>query len=297
MNFKIKCYVQRFFSAIPNGARLNYLFQKHITKTFPVSDAKFLYKSNIAYKHHENFERFNTLEKPNKNYYEFGAGWDLIIPLAICQLGYKTDVVDIRKLLVYDLVNDANNRFSTNNSDLPFKNSKKTEVVKNLKDLKDHFGLEYHAPQDARNTKFPDNHFGFSSSTSTMEHIPPDDILKILNETYRIMQKGGVLSMGIDYIDHWSYFDSNLSIYNFLQYTPSEWKKFNPDLNYQNRLRHSDYLKIIAQTPFEVVINNARKPNEDQRKTLKNMKLADMYKDYTYEDLELTGSEIVLRKS
>jgi SAM-dependent methyltransferase len=296
MNFKYKCYVQRIFSAIPNGAKLNYLFQKHITKTFPVSDAKFLYKSNIAFKHHQNFENLNKLNAPNKNYYEFGAGWDLIIPLAICQLGYKTDVVDIRKLIVYELVNEANNRFNTLSKKLPFKNSNKTEVVKNLEDLKEHFGLQYHAPQDARNTNFPDNYFGFSSSTSTMEHIPPDDILKILNETYRIMKKGGVLSMSIDYIDHWSYFDSSISVYNFLQYSSSEWKKFNPDLNYQNRLRHSDYLKIIAQTPFEVVINNPRTPNEDQRKALKNLKLDPMYKGYSYDDLEITGSEIVLRK-
>lgn len=296
MNFKLKCIVQHFFSAVPNGEKLNYLFQKNITKTLPVADAKFLYKSNVAFKHHENFEGFNKLDAPNKNYYEFGAGWDLIIPLAICQLGYKADVVDIRKLLVYDLVNDANNRFNTLGEKLPFKNSDKTEVVNNLEDLKEHFELQYHAPQDARSTNFPDNHFGFSSSTSTMEHIPPDDILKILNETYRIMQKGAVLSMSIDYIDHWSYFDSNLSLYNFLQYSESEWKKFNPDLNYQNRLRNSDYMKIIAQTQFEVVINNPRRPNEDQRKALENMKLADMYKDYSYDDLEITGSEIVLRK-
>lgn len=296
MNFKIKCYVQRFFSAIPNGQNLNYLFQKHITKTFPVTDAKFLFKANTAYKHHENYEKLNKIKKPNKNYYEFGAGWDLILPLAICQLGYKTEVVDIRKLLIYELVNDANNRFNSLSTQLPFNNSTKTEVVKNLEDLKEHFGLEYHAPKDARDTGFPDNHFDFSSSTSTMEHIPPDDILKILNETYRIIQKGGVLSMSIDYIDHWSYFDSSLSLYNFLQYSPSEWKKFNPDLNYQNRLRHSDYLEIIAQTQFEVVLNNPRIPNEDQRKALKNMKLDDIYKGYSYDDLEITGSEIVLRK-
>jgi len=296
MNFKIKCYVQRFFSAVPNGAKLNYLFQKHITKTFPVADAKFLFKANMAFKHHENFENLNKVKTPKKNYYEFGAGWDLIIPLAICQLGYKTDVVDIRKLLVYELVNDANNRFNTLSEKLPFKNSSKTEIVKNLHDLKEQFGLQYLAPQDARNTDYPDNHFDFSSSTSTMEHIPPDDILKILNETYRIMSKGGILSMSIDYIDHWSYFDSSISRYNFLQYSASEWKKFNPGLNYQNRLRHLDYLKIIAQTQFDVVINNPRTPNEEQRKALRNMKLADMYKSYSYDDLEITGSEIVLRK-
>lgn len=296
MNFKIKCFVQRFFSAIPNGEKLNYLFQKNITKTLPVSDAKFLFKVEMAVKHRDNFKTFNKVEKPSNNYYEFGAGWDLIIPIAICHLGYDVDVIDIRKLLVNELVTDSIQRFNNPNSKFPLDIVKKEPIHKNLSNLKEGLGLAYHAPEDARNTKYEDNHFDFSSSTSTMEHIPPDDILKILNETYRIMKKGGILSMDIDYIDHWAYFDSSISYYNFLQYSPSEWKKFNPDLNYQNRLRHTDYMKIIAQTEFEVVKNNPRFPNEKQKKALRSMILAEDYKNYSFEELEITGSEIVLRK-
>jgi SAM-dependent methyltransferase len=207
MNFKIKCYVQRFFSAIPNGEKLNYLFQKNITKTLPVSDSKFLFKVEMAIKHKDNFKTFNKLDKPSNNYYEFGAGWDLIIPIAISHLGYEVDVIDIRKLLVNDLVRDSIERFNNLNSKFPLEIVKKDTINKNLSNLKEGLGLAYHAPEDARNTKYDDNHFDFSSSTSTMEHIPPDDILKILNETYRIMKKGGILSMDIDYIDHWAYFD------------------------------------------------------------------------------------------
>jgi SAM-dependent methyltransferase len=296
MNFKIKCYVQRFFSAIPNGEKLNYLFQKNITKTLPVSDSKFLFKVEMAIKHKDNFKTFNKLDKPSNNYYEFGAGWDLIIPIAISHLGYEVDVIDIRKLLVNDLVRDSIERFNNLNSKFPLEIVKKDTINKNLSNLKEGLGLAYHAPEDARNTKYDDNHFDFSSSTSTMEHIPPDDILKILNETYRIMKKGGILSMDIDYIDHWAYFDSSISYYNFLRYSPKEWGKLNPDLNYQNRLRHTDYMNIISKTPFEVVKNNPRKPNEAQSKALSAIILADEYKNYSYEELEITGSEIVLRK-
>ncbi|BAO75037.1 class I SAM-dependent methyltransferase [Winogradskyella sp. PG-2] len=296
MNFKYKCYIQRFFSTIPNGEKLNYLFQKNITKTLPVSDSKFLFKVEMAIRHKDNFKKFNSIENPANNYYEFGAGWDLIIPIAISHLGYEVDVIDIRKLLINDLVKDSIERFNNPNFNHPLKIVKKSPLKKDLSNLKEDFGLSYYAPEDARQTKYDDNHFDFSSSTSTMEHIPPNDILKILNETYRIMKKGGVLSMDIDYIDHWAYFDSNISYYNFLKYSSEEWKKFNPDLNYQNRLRHSDYMKIISQTPFEVVKNKPRLPNELQRNALRNLKLADMYKNYSYEDIEITGSEIVLRK-
>lgn len=296
MNFKYKCYIQQFFSAIPYGEKLNYLFQKNITKTLPVSDSKFLFKVEMAIKHKDNYKEFNSVKNPTNNYYEFGAGWDLIIPLAICHLGYDVDVIDIRKLLVNELVLDSIKRFKNPNFKHPIQLVKESPIKKDLSNLKDVLGLSYHAPEDARKTNYNDNHFDFSSSTSTMEHIPPNDILKILNETYRIMKKGGILSMDIDYIDHWAYFDSNISYYNFLKYSPEEWKKFNPDLNYQNRLRHKDYMNIISKTSFEVVKNVPRLPNEIQKNALRNLTLADNYKNYSYDELEITGSEIVLLK-
>lgn len=290
MKFFYKSILQHFFSKIPKGEQLNYLFQKHITKTFPVSNDKFIFKANTAFNHLKNFEEFNTLKNTSNKYYEFGAGWDLIVPLAICHLGYEATVVDIRRLLIDDLVKNSIDRFLIQKEKLLFDISDTdSNQLKN-------FNLKYYAPLDARNTKFSDNHFDFSSSTATLEHIPKDDILKILNETYRIMKKGGILSMTIDYRDHWAYFDKNISFYNFLIFSPQEWKKYNPSLNYQNRLRHSDYLKIISKTNFKIVKNNPILPNQEQKNALKSLKLANNYKHYSINDLEILGSEIVLIK-
>ena len=290
MNFKYKNILQHFFSSIPKGVKLNYLFQKHITNTLPVSEDKFIFKANTAFNHLKNFQQFNTLKTNSKKYYEFGAGWDLIVPIAICHLGYNSTVVDIRRLLINNLVENSINRFLSLKNKLSFK-IKNTEA----KQLND-FSLKYDAPIDARHTKFDENYFDFSSSTATMEHIPPIDILNILNETYRIMKKGGVLSMTIDYRDHWAYFDKKISVYNFLQYSDKKWKKYNPSLNYQNRLRHCDYLDIISKTKFKIVKNKPSLPTKKQQKQLENIKLNNMYKDYSYSDLEILASEIVLIK-
>lgn len=263
MKFYYKSILQHFFSNLPKGEKLNYLFQKHISKTFPVTDDKFIFKANTAFKHFKNFEKFNTLKNASNKYYEFGAGWDMIVPLSICHLGYEATVIDIRRLLVDDLVKNSIKRYGILKNNLLFKitNSKYNE-------LKD-FNFKYYAPLDASKTIFLDNYFDFSSSTATLEHIPPKDILNILNETYRIMKKGGVLSITIDYRDHWAYFDKSISFYNFLQFTPEEWKKFNPSLNYQNRLRHCDYLKIISKTNFKIVKSNLSLPNEKKKKNYK----------------------------
>ena len=295
MNFKYKCYLQRLFSALPQGEKLNFLFQTHLTRSLPVSDEIFLRKVHQGIQHHQNFLEFNQVNGIENRYYEFGAGWDLIIPLTVCQLGMEAHVVDIKKLVVNKLVNHSLQQLYTHRHSFPFEVSP-PKVIANLSDLTNHWGLHYQAPLDARNTPFPNNFFHFSSSTSTLEHIPPEDILAILTETYRILKPGGIVSLIIDYQDHWSYFDANISVYNFLTYSPSQWKRYNPSLQYQNRLRHSDYLQIISQTPFQIVKETPFFPSEIQEEALKNLPLAKDYQEYGFEELKILGGEWVLRK-
>ena len=273
---------------------MNYFFQKRITKSIPLSDRKFQNKVNVGIRHHENFLKYNQLSEPGNKYYEFGAGWEFIVPLTIAHLGFESNIIDIRKLMKFELINDTINRLNTNKF-LPIDISEKPNV-RTLAELEEFYKVSYEAPADARNTRFSDNYFDFSSSSVTMEHIPPDDILAILNETYRILKPGGILSMTTDYQDHWSYFDHSISVYNYLKYSPQQWAKYNPSLHYQNRLRHSDYLKIISETKFKIAKENKRYPKEELEEKLKSIQLANMYRDYDFDDLKILGSEIVLVK-
>jgi predicted SAM-dependent methyltransferase len=298
MNFKYKCLLQRFFSNIPKGETLNYYFQKNVIKSLPPNNEKFLEKVNKGFNHYKNYKDYNKLTQKDNRYYEFGAGWTLTIPLTMSFLDFQVFCVDIRKLVIPSLINDSLNKFQLNKNELPFK--LETEFVisnKNvLNNLIDNYKLNYIAPKDARETGFDDNHFDFISSSVTLEHIPKNDILLILKECYRILNKGGILSMTIDYQDHWSYFDKNISIYNYLKYTSREWKKYNPSLHYQNRMRHSDYLSLISQTDFKIVKEVPRQPNEIDKETLSKIEIAEEFKNYEFEDLAIRGSEIVLIK-
>jgi SAM-dependent methyltransferase len=298
MNFKYKCLLQRFFSNIPKGETLNYYFQKNVTKSLPSNNDKFLEKVNQGFNHYKNYKDYNKLTQKNNRYYEFGAGWTLTIPLTMSFLDFEVFCVDIRKLIIPSLINDSLNKFQLNKNELPFK--LETEFVisnKNvLNNLIDNYKLNYYAPKDARETGFDDNHFDFISSSVTLEHIPKNDILLILKECYRILNKGGILSMTIDYQDHWSYFDKSISIYNYLKYSSREWKKYNPSLHYQNRMRHSDYLSLISQTDFKIVKEVPRKPDEIDKETLGKLEIAEEFKNYNFDDLAIRGSEIVLIK-
>lgn len=277
---------------------MNYFFQRNVTKSLPPNNDEFLEQVNQGVHHYENYQHYNKLTQKNNRYYEFGAGWTLIIPLTMSFLGFQVCCVDIRKLIIPSLVHDSLNKFQLNKNELPFElvTEFATKDKNVLNNLIDNYKLNYMAPKDARATGFDDNYFDFISSSVTLEHIPKNDILLILNECYRILNKGGVLSVTIDYQDHWSYFDKNISIYNYLKYSSREWKKYNPSLHYQNRMRHSDYLSLISQTDFKIVKEVPTEPNEIDREILRNIEIAEEFKNYNFNDLAIRGSEIVLIK-
>lgn len=300
MNFKIKCSVQSVLSALPYNDRLNYLLQRYLSHSLPFNDDQFIKKTEDSLLHYRNFEEFNSISEKSNKYYEFGAGWHLIIPVSMCLLNFEVFCVDLRYLVFPDLIKDTLQKFIKNRDRIPFKFKKQVAYpssgVTIMNYLKDNLGLHYFAPYDARETQFNDCQFDFISSTFTLEHIPQKDILPIFEECYRILKKGGVFSMVIDYQDHWSYFDSSITRYNFLKYSDKKWKKFNPSLHYQNRMRHNEYLDIISGTKFKIVKNTPHLPSESDINNLKTMTLDEKYKNIDLFDLGIRSAEIVLVK-
>lgn len=304
MNFIYKCYLQKLFSIIPRGERLNFLFQKHITKSLPVNDECFIERMVIAKEHFDKFTKYGrSADTKNVVYYEFGAGWDLTNPVGLSLLGIQTlHCIDIRELVFPELLNDTISKLSRLKDKIPFDYSLPEGIplttVSNFRDiLMEYFRINYIAPADARCTNFQESTVDLIGSNATLEHIPKDDIIKIVQECYRILKKGGIVYCRIDYKDHWSYFDHSISIYNFLKYSPSQWQRYNPSLHYQNRLRHRDYLDIISQTDFEVLEDNPSIPSKEEADLLKDLGVDSWFRDkYTFEELAIQGSKIVLQK-
>lgn len=299
MNFKYKCILQNAFSMVPKGEVLNYFFQKYLIRSLPFSNDLFLYKVRLLHNHFQKFNEHYSLNKNEFKYYEFGAGWDLMMPLAMGSMGYEVTCIDIRKLIFKKLILDTIFKFNKNIEQIPFpiKKIQIDDESNPLSCLQNNIKFNYFAPLDARNTKFKPNYFDFATSTATFEHIPLEDIILILNESYRILKPGGILSLIIDYQDHWSYFDDKLSAYNFLKYSDKEWKKYNPSLHYQNRLRHKDYLSIISKTDFEIMDIIPTMPSELDFDALNKLKINVKYKEYTINELSIKGSQIVLKKN
>ena len=262
MNFRIKCAIQHAFSVVPGGHRLNYLMQRYVTRVYPMDDAALDEHRTIVRRHLANYS--DLFGGSPKTAFEFGSGWHLADTIILGLSGCE-DVIasDIRPLTRRFLVDDVLKRVG----------------AKSLNEAH----VRYIAPMDARKTGLANRSVDLIISSTVLEHIPLVVIRGIMQECRRILR--GTCSFYIDYKDHWSYFDRSISHLNFLQYSPSKWAIYNPQLHYQNRLRHSDYLKVFIETGFSV------RSIETERKAIPQLRTFQSYDD---EDLEITGAWFTL---
>jgi hypothetical protein len=301
MNFKIKWLLHNIIYYLPAKDQLNFLFQKYISKNLPLNNEKFVEKVFCAYNTYLNFLKYSS-DKNKSAYYEFGAGWDLIVPITMSLLGFgELYCIDINKLIFSELISETINKFKSLKINLPFEYVIDSEFSNNQENinnyLKRKFRINYKAPLNASDTNFKSGSMNFISSTAVMEHIPADDLQPILNECYRILSKNGIVSLIIDYKDHYSYFDKNISVYNFLKYSNHKWKIFNDPMQYQNRLRHKDYLSIIKRSGFKILEENLSYPDSNELMILKNLKMDKFYlSNYKIEELSIKGCHFILKK-
>jgi hypothetical protein len=224
----------------------------------------------------------------------------MTIPLALYTLGVENQIiVDIRNLLKRSLVNDTIEKCRNMVPDVitrkPLRHLNGRQRDAKLI-LRNQYGIDYRAPCDARQTGLQSRSIDCITSTSTLEHIPPADIISILRECHRILRDDGLMSVLINYDDHYSYFDTTISGYNFLQYSDRIWALFSPPLHYQNRLRHRDYIKLFESEGFSIVEDQHKQVTEGDLKTLQQLSVNARFRNYSSDDLAVHNALFVLRK-
>lgn len=295
-----KAALQKGMSALPASERVNYLFQRHVSRSLPASEAALRRKFDRAAAHLRAYEEHGP-GKPLSEavLYEFGAGWDLAVPLSYWALGVERQLlVDIHANLRLELVNSALERLRTLAPELGAAAGRELRVpdrMSSTAELEPRFGIAYVAPRDARATGFDAKSVDLVTSTNTLEHIPARDIPPILRECRRLLRPDGVFSSRIDLADHYSYFDRGLSPWNFLRYDDARWRWLNSDLLYQNRLRRPDYLGAFAEAGLGIVDEVASRPDDAGLAELARLELADRFRGYALDDLAVTALVLVAR--
>jgi SAM-dependent methyltransferase len=303
MNWKTKALVMDALSWVPFGARAHYWMQRRVTRSLPSSYEEFGRIFERAHRHRNTLVAHRgQIAMERAQFYEFGAGWELAIPLTLAAMGARSQIlVDIRKLVRVELVNDTlkklkqmsreNFALRVTGSLLPNGGSARW-----IKLLEEDYGIRYLAPCDARNTRLEEKSVDFITSTNTLEHIPAKDIRLILTECRRLLRKDGLMSFIIDYQDHYSYVDRGITAYNFLKYSDSGWRWYSPAFHYQNRLRHSDYLHLVREASFEVIEESVTEPSESDLAFLREAGIWEPFrKNYDCIELGIRSAHMVLR--
>ena len=258
--------------------KILFFIQKKITKRAYSSIGVMLY----AYKLH-----FNSLKKyKSKKILEFGAGKSLEqnIYLSIkFNNRINQTVIDIDKMIDFNLLNFAKNQLQKK-----IKLSPKLKHIKNLKDLKNLLNINYYAPINIIDLNEKKN-FDAIISTNVIEHISKKNFEIILEKFRKIVKNNGILSFLIDYSDHYSHTDKNISSTNFLKYSELEFKKYNTPLLFQNRLRHYDYIDIFKNKKFKI-LKIIKGPKGDMQNTV-----SDEFKK-NHKDLFVTWGYFLLKK-
>lgn len=270
MDWRLKCAAHWLFS-LPGLGRFYYGFKRHVARSVFRRPEELLDDLNMARRHFEHLGDYVEAEPEQARCLEFGAGRDLINNLCLWCLGVERQLcVDLYDILQPELVSAA----ARSLRELAPQDLKRLPEIDKLEpaslfpELRRHFGIDFRAPFDARDTGLADGSLDFIYSTNTLEHVPPQEIMAILKECRRVLAPGGALSFKIDYADHYSYADKSITAYNFLRYSPGAWRLFNPPLHYQSRLRHADYAALFAASGFKVLSDEAVSPTRAEAQLL-----------------------------
>ena len=231
--------------------------------------------------------------------YEFGVGSDLIGPLTFLARGVRRQVVvDQSPLLRPRLVESALRRFGDPRQSVTLPVPPRLDC-RSRRHLVHHLatvGIDYRAPVDARATGLPSASMDLIVSNSTMEHVPRSDLPALVAECMRLLKPSGVMSFRIDYEDHYAIHDRSLSSYNFLRFSDREWRKYNSALQYQNRLRHSDYVSLFERLGLDTLAVETLDPSPAHLAELATMPLHDSFRAYALPDLGIRKGVFLLRK-
>jgi hypothetical protein len=295
MNWKVKCASSYLLSNVPLSMPIYNALQKHFTGRWTRNVGQTMAVPNNYTMHIEAFRRhWGDIE--SAAYFEFGVARDLFSTLVNYCCGMSRQLaVDLNPLATSELINDTIRQLRAVSNPHMIRHPEHDLGPDFKADLLKHYGIDYHAPQDARNVNMPDGSIDLIASTSTFEHVPEAMLREILAESYRLCHEGSIVSHEITYGDHYSHTDKSITPYNFLQFSEQTWERLYMRHYYQNRLRHNDIRRMIVEAGF-TILEETPMMFDNAEEMLASVRLAKPFDTYPKSDLLATRGHFVARK-
>lgn len=276
MKWMMKAAAGHVLSRAPGGRRLHYLMQRYVTRSLPMPMEDFDIRMRIACQHLGHYRRvMSGRPLAQATFVEFGAGWDLTVPLVYRAAGVgrqllfdlealaQPDLISVSRVRLRDAI--ASSSIPTDCAPMldpgrvpgngPISHAELDQWLKRI-------GISYLAPSDARATGLDADSVDVVTNTATLEHIPEADIALIFREMFRVLRPGGMMSCQVDMSDHFSHGDTSISPWHFLRFGERAWRLIDPPMLYMNRLRASTYVAMARTAGFEVLDSIAEYPND-----------------------------------
>ena len=235
---------------------------------------------------------------------EIGSGWTPIIPLLFTLCGAKTVVLtDVEELADATTVRNAIEVIRTHADEISAALGLELKAIESrlagIGDLTFEaqlhaFGWIYQVPW----TQAPlgDGGLDIVYSRAVLEHIRPNEIRHIFLAAHKNLRHNGYMCHIIDNSDHTEHNDKMISRVNFLKYNDIIWSLTGINRqDYQNRLRHSNYLALIAESGYSIVTSQ-RDVCERSLQALDTLPLAERFCGMARDDLATMTSFIVARR-
>ena len=293
----LKASVQRAVAILPAAHFWNELLQQYMSRSLNLTDEKFNSRLDTCQTHLKHFQSHAEPLQDGIHVVELGTGWFPVVPIALWLCGAdKVRTYDIIQHLTSARLTATLRKYvetydnGTLTDHLPGADAGRVSQLASLVDdarrvapaeLLQRIGVEYIIEDFVRN-RIPTEAVDLIISYAVFEYPQPDLIMNILKEFRRILRPGGVMSHWIDLSDEYAYFDSKITPYNFLRFSAQSWQWINNPLIPLNRLRISDFRRVIGQAGFRIVDEKIRRGEEAD---LARVPLAREFRAYTTDDL------------
>lgn len=298
-----KAVIQKVISFLPFGHKVNFLFQKYITRGVNLSDEYFEGRLIHAREHYKSFRKYSSVDK--FSHLEIGTGWYPVVPIGMFLYGADSiTTIDLVRFTNEERFRTTVNKFYDSHKSGKLLNFFPTisqhrldilldEVEKpscnSLGSFLEKFRIEYHVA-DARKVPFNDQSFDLIASNNTFEHIHREVLEGILKEFKRLCKKGGVMSHSIDMSDHFEHMDKSITIYNFLKYSEAQWRWINNSIQPMNRMRIYEYRDLYNKLSIPVTEEINREVNIAN---YNKVKVAARFSSHTAEENAVSHTQIV----
>jgi hypothetical protein len=291
----LKAGAQGAISLLPGRHRVNRFLQEHVTRSLVLTQAGFESKLAQCRHHLTSFRRTVGVQRAPSTVLELGTGWYPIVPIGLALAGAERVLtVDVTSLLDRQRVAQVVQRYRAAfeagdlQRTLSGLDPERALVLLDAAEAR----IEPRAVLealgvtpvvgDARDVILPSRSVELFVSNNTLEHIPPGELAETLAAFRQQAAPGAVMDHFVDLSDHYAHFDRSLSEFNYLRYSSARWRLANNRLQYQNRLRASDYRALIEGAGFRVV---AEEDERGEPGVLAAVRLAAPFSRYAEADL------------